>query len=172
MTLPEVRLRPVTAADADILEAGYSADPGGFNWTGHRESGWLRARLTDGSALREDGGLLAVTDNDDQVLGDVGWRRRDSGPPPYSWCWNLGIQLLPEHRGYGYGVAAQRALAAYLFATTPCPRVEADTDVANTAERRALEKAGFMFEGITRSTHFRAGAWHDSALYSLIRGDL
>ena len=172
MTLPEVRLRPVTLADADILEIAMMADVDGFNWTGHQERGWLAARVRDRETLREEGGLLAVTDVDGQLLGDVGWRKRDCGPPPYSWCWNLGIQLMPPHRGRGYGAAAQQAAAAYLFATTTSPRVEADTEVTNMAERRALEKAGFMYEGTTRSTHFRDGAWHDSVLFAVIRGEL
>jgi RimJ/RimL family protein N-acetyltransferase len=171
VTLPPVRLRPVTPDEADVLEAGYTGDPASFNWTGHREPGWLRLRIDERTMLRDDGGLLGVFDENGALLGDVGWRRRDSGPPPYSWCWNLGIQLLPAHRGRGLGGAAQRAAAEYLFAHTPCARVEADTDVDNISEHRALEKAGFTREGVTRSTHFRAGTWHDSVLYAVVRGD-
>lgn len=26
-------------------------------------------------------------------------------------------------------------------------------------------------EGVTPSTHFRAGTWHDSVLYAVVRGD-
>ncbi|MDQ1682729.1 MAG: hypothetical protein QOH99_1270 [Frankiaceae bacterium] len=169
--LPAVHLRALTLADAEVLELSMIADVGGFNWTGHRDAGWLVARIRDRETLQDDGGILAVTDDAGQLLGDVGWRRRDCGPPPYSWCWNLGIQLIPEHRGRGYGSAAQRAAADYLFATTTCARIEADTEVTNVAEQRALEKAGFVREGQTRSTHFRAGAWHDSVLYAIIRGD-
>ncbi|MDQ5852724.1 MAG: GNAT family N-acetyltransferase, partial [Chloroflexota bacterium] len=62
-------------------------------------------------------------------------------------------------------------LAAYLFATYPVMRVEAATDVANTAEQRALEKAGFTREGIVRKAQWRAGEWHDLVLYSKLRGE-
>ena len=171
MQLPTVRLRPMTLADAEVLELAMAADVEGFNWSGHQDAGWIAARVRDRETLQHNMGNLAVTDDTGQLLGDVGWRRRDSGPPPYSWCWNLGIQLMPEHRGRGYGTAAQKAAVEYLFATTTCARIEADTEVTNVAEQRALEKVGFVREGVTRSTHFRAGAWQDSVLYAVIRGD-
>lgn len=84
---------------------------------------------------------------------------------------NIGIGLLPEHRGKGYGTAAQRALSSYLFSTRLVERLEASTDVDNVAEQRALEKAGFTREGVLRHAQFRAGEWHDVVLYSRLRGD-
>ena len=104
-------------------------------------------------------------------IGNVSWHAVDYGPPPASRCWNIGITLLPEWRGCGYGTRAQRLLAEHLFATTVVERVEASTDVENTAERRALERAGFSFEGILRRAQFRGGGWRDMALYSLVRGE-
>jgi RimJ/RimL family protein N-acetyltransferase len=101
----------------------------------------------------------------------VSWHAVHHGPPPASRCWNIGITLSPEWRGHGHGTEAQRLLAEHLFATTPAERVEASTDVANAAERRALERAGFTFEGVLRRAQFRAGTWHDLALYSCIRGE-
>jgi RimJ/RimL family protein N-acetyltransferase len=52
-------------------------------------------------------------------------------------------------------------LADYLFETTETNRVEASTDVENVAQQRALEKAGFVREGVQRGAQFRAGAQHD-----------
>ena len=49
--------------------------------------------------------------------------------------------------------------------------MEATTDVENTAERRALERAGFALEGVLRRAQFRGGEWRDMALYSLVRGE-
>ena len=69
------------------------------------------------------------------------------------------------------GTRAQRLLADHLLATTVVERIEASTDVENAAERRSLEKAGFTFEGVLRRAQFRSGAWHDMALYSLVRGE-
>jgi RimJ/RimL family protein N-acetyltransferase len=76
-----------------------------------------------------------------------------------------------RHRGRGHGAEAQRQLAAYLFAHTRVERLEASTDVENTAEQRALERAGFAREGILRSAQFRDGTFHDLVLYGRLRGD-
>jgi RimJ/RimL family protein N-acetyltransferase len=85
---------------------------------------------------------------------------------------NIGISLLPGHRGRGYGSAAQRALAEYLFATTLVERIEAETDVENVAEQRALERAGFTREGVLRHAQFHVGRWRDTVIYSVLRAEV
>jgi RimJ/RimL family protein N-acetyltransferase len=101
----------------------------------------------------------------------VGWHKVRYGPNPESDAWNIGIELRPEARGEGLGTEAQAQLAAWLFANTSLSRVEAQTDVANVAEQRSLEKAGFIREGIARAAQFRAGAYHDLVTYSVLRAD-
>ncbi len=71
----------------------------------------LAATLAAHQTLREDGGQLAVTDVQGVLLGTVLWRQLRTGPLPHSWCWNIGISLLPAERGQGYGASAQRSLA-------------------------------------------------------------
>lgn len=94
-----------------------------------------------------------------------------NGPNPESAAWNIGISLMPEARGQGYGTEAQRQVAGYLFETTSINRVEASTDIENLAEQRSLEKAGFVREGVQRGAQFRAGAHHDLIVYSRLRDD-
>jgi RimJ/RimL family protein N-acetyltransferase len=48
-------------------------------------------------------------------------------------------------------------------------RIQASTEVANVAERRALEKIGFTAEGIARGVGWRDGQWRDGVTYSLLR---
>ena len=60
-------------------------------------------------------------------------------------------------------------VARLLFADAPVNRVEAMTDIENIAEQRALEKAGFVREGVMRGSQFRAGAYHDLVSYSILR---
>ncbi|MCO6009325.1 GNAT family N-acetyltransferase [Actinoallomurus purpureus] len=88
-----------------------------------------------------------------------------------AYCWSMGIGLLPEARGRGYGTEAHQLLARYLFAHTTVHRIEADTEVENIAEQRALEKAGFTREGVMRGCGWRDGAWRDGVTYSLLRTD-
>ena len=77
--------------------------------------------------------------------------------------------LLAAERAKGYGGHAQRLLAEYLFAHTQVNRVEASTEVANVAEQRALESAGFTREGVLRGACFRNDAWRDMVMYSMLR---
>jgi len=86
--------------------------------------------------------------------------------------WAIGIGLAPEFRGRGYGSEAQQLLVRYLFAHTPVNRVEATTEIANVAEQRALEKAGFTREGILRGASFRQGRYRDYVIYSVLRDEV
>ena len=99
-------------------------------------------------------------------IGTVSWRKVPTGQ--ISYCWAIGIMLAPEFRGRGYGSAAQRLLARYLFAHTQVNRVEAITEITNVGEQWALEKAGFTREGILRGATYRAGQWHDQVIYSVL----
>jgi RimJ/RimL family protein N-acetyltransferase len=101
------------------------------------------------------------------VVGDMTAHVVWYGATRGSAAYNIGISLVPEHRGRGLGSVAQRALADLLHAEGVV-RVEASTDVNNLAERRSLEKAGFAFEGIARSAQARADGQHDLAVYSSI----
>lgn len=166
-----VRLRDCTLADADLLDYWTSRRDGGFNDLGAREP-TPRDVLARGPLRNERNGTLIVeVIGSDEPIGTVGWHSVHYGPPPMSHAWNIGIDLAPEGRGKGYGSEAQRLLAEYLFAATDVNRVEASTDVENIAEQRALEKAGFVREGVQRGSQFRWGTYHDLVTYSRLRGD-
>jgi RimJ/RimL family protein N-acetyltransferase len=107
-----------------------------------------------------------VVVGNDTCVGVADWR-----PVGRFGNHEIGVALVPEHRGRGIGTEAQRQLVDYLFTTTPAHRVQAGTEVDNIAEQRALEKVGFNREGISRGHHFRAGEWRDSVMYGLIRGE-
>lgn len=169
----QVRLRDVTAADADLLDKwNGQREIGGFNDFGPREP-IPRHVLTDGPLRNERNGTLIIERAGDGVpIGTVGWRRLAIyGPSPSSDAFNIGIELVPEVRGQGHGTDAQRLLADYLLASSDVNRVEASTDIDNVAEQRALERAGFQREGVTRGAQFRAGAYHDLIVYSRLRAD-
>jgi RimJ/RimL family protein N-acetyltransferase len=144
---------------------------GEFQWVGYGNTARFRQAVLDDQIFTADGGALAVVDDDGVLCGDVSWHRERTGPTEDSFCWNIGILLLPEQRGKGHGSAAQRLLAAYLFDHTTANRVEADTDVTNVAEQRALESAGFTREGVLRGRQWRQGAWRDVVVYSKLRGE-
>ena len=168
-----VRLRDVALADADLIDSWECpAIRGEFNDFGEPPGPMPRDVLAKGPLRNDHNGLLVVElIADGSLIGTVGWHRVMYGPNPGSAAWNIGISLIPEARGRGYGTEAQRQVAAYLFETTGVNRVEASTDVENLPEQRSLEKAGFRREGIQRGAQFRAGAYHDLIVYSRLRDD-
>ena len=167
------RLRPVTEADVAVLDRQHTGPDaaGEQSWFGFKEPGRLARRIAAHETLTDDRGMLAVVDDDGTVVGEVSWLRIFNGPPPSGACWNVGIWVVPEHRGKGYGSEAQRLVAAYLFEHTYLERVEAGTESGNVAEQRALEKAGFTREGVLRRACFRGGEWRDMVVYSKLRGE-
>jgi RimJ/RimL family protein N-acetyltransferase len=176
MTDLPIRLRDATLADADLLDA-WSRSPqakGEFNDFGPPpdDAPPIRDTLATGPLRNERNGQLVIERvADGQPIGTVGWHEIHYGPPPKSRAWNIGISLIPEARGHGFGGIAQRLLADHLFETTDANRVEASTDIHNLAEQRALEKAGFVREGVQRGSQFRAGGYHDLVTYARLRND-
>lgn len=170
MSNDPVILRPVVEDDLPVLE-GFLTDPssaGQFQWLGWSDPGRWRRRWEQDGLLGDDGGRLMVVTGTDR-LGIVAWRKVVTSRSSYYW--NVGAQLLPGSRGRGFGTQAQRLLVRYLFAHTPVARLEADTETENIAEQRALEKSGFVREGVLRSVLFRDGQWRDVARYSVLRDD-
>jgi ribosomal-protein-alanine N-acetyltransferase len=166
-----VRLRPMTEDDLDLLRR-FAVEPGlvGLDWGGFRDPGASARRFAADGYLGWDDGLLML---------DVGTEPGPAGLVTYSSgtysgqgkYWEIGIVLLPEWRGRGIGWRAQALLCDYLFRHTPAQRIQAATHPENAAEQRALEKAGFTFEGVIRSAEFRAGEWRDGRMYSRLRDD-
>ncbi|MFE0631923.1 GNAT family N-acetyltransferase [Streptomyces sp. NPDC058864] len=167
-----VRLRPIAERDLDLLERLFEApdEAAQFAYFGHRNPGALRRQWAQTGFIAEERGRLAIAGEDDRFVGEVQWHQVMLGPA--SPCWNIGIALLSAERGKGYGKQAQRQLVEYLFSHTKVNRVEASTDIANVAEQRALQSAGFTREGVQRGACFRAGQWRDMVVYSVLRSEV
>ncbi len=165
-----MQLRPLRADDLAVLSnRPREDDPFGF--FGHSAVNVLERRFAVDGLFNDDAGQLAVVTEDGALLGSVDWFAVRHGPSSTARALNIGVFLLPEHRGCSYGAAAQAVFADYLFANTLVQRLEAGTDVDNLAEQRALERAGFHREGVARHAQFRAGTWHDLVTYSRLRAD-
>ncbi|HEX6140773.1 MAG TPA: GNAT family protein [Candidatus Limnocylindria bacterium] len=171
---PRVALRDVTPADADLLDAwATDGERSAFNDFGVPYQPVPREVVERGPLRNERNGMLVVQlVATGEPIGTVSWHRVDYGPNAESLAWNVGIELRSEWRGQGLGSEAQRLLARYLFETTGVNRVEASTDVENVAEQRALEKAGFVREGVARGAQYRQGRFHDIVTYAVLRGEV
>lgn len=169
-----VYVRPIKRSDLSLLEQWENdlAHNSAYNTFGFQHTGHIEEEFTKNGLLDRRGGTLLVIERaTDDIIGNVSYHQVRYGPNDGSAAYNIGISLDPAYRGKGYGSAAQRLFADYLFATYVVMRVEAATDVTNMAEQRALEKAGFTREGIARKAQWRAGAWHDLVVYSKLRGE-
>lgn len=166
-----VYLRAVTEEDLRLLNREWTDPelPGEFQWFGFRPARGLdlERRLPQDGLIGGGDSWLVVALADGSCVGWVVWR--PAGP---HGNWEIGCMLLPEHRGTGIGTEAQRRLVEYLFDTTPANRIQAGTEAGNIAEQRALEKAGFIREGVMRGLYFRGGAWRDSVMYGVTRDDI
>lgn len=168
-----INLRTVGPADLPMLDA-WAVDPefaSEYNFFGLVPPNAYTQRMAGDGLLNERHGTLLVVLPDGTAVGDVSYHDVAYGPGAWSRVYNIGIALAPEHRGHGYGSEAQQLLAAYLLATYPVMRIEASTDITNTPEQRALEKAGFQRDGVLRKAQWRNGGWHDLAVYSKLRGE-
>jgi RimJ/RimL family protein N-acetyltransferase len=174
-----IRLRPTERSDLPWM-VDMSCDEdliGTFNWPGERRdraeiAADLEQRFAADGLAGELAGRLVVELADGTPIGDVSWRTDKWGPSARSRCHSIGIALLPQFRGRGYGVTAQRLLVDRLFERDPeLNRVQADTAIDNYAEQKALERAGMTREGVVRGAEFRAGSFHDHVLFSVLRGE-
>ncbi len=168
-----VRLRDVTPDDAALIDR-WETDPalkGEFNDFGTPPRS-IRESVEAGTIIDDDHGMLVVERVTDGLpIGTVSWRAVWYGPTIGSRAWQIGIAVIPEGRGQGFGAQAQRIVADHLFATTDAFRIEASTDVDNVAEQRSLEKAGYAREGVNRGAQARPDGRHDLVVYARLRSD-
>jgi RimJ/RimL family protein N-acetyltransferase len=104
------------------------------------------------------------------AVGDMSWHSELHGPNLGSRAISIGVSLHADVRGRGIGTVAQSLLAGALH-RAGVHRVQASTDVANMAEQRSLERAGFVREGVARGSQVRADGRHDLVLYSCLPGE-
>ena len=118
------------------------------------------------SADENDTFAYAIT-AEDHVIGSIGAFRQGN---IHRQTAELGYYLAEEYWGQGVMSGAIRQLCDIVFQTTDILRVYAEPFSYNAGSRRALEKAGFGYEGLMKSNAVKNGKVVDMALYSLTRG--
>ena len=163
--LPQVVLREAQVSDSDLLDIlSTPAVCGEWDTFDDPPEEML-------SGPHYGGGSKIVELVDGTRVGSVSWIQIPYGPNAMSLAWSIGITILPQYRGRRLGASAQRLLADELFGRSNANRVQADTDIGNVAEQKALERAGFSREGIARGAQWRRGEWHDRIVYSYLRNE-
>ena len=168
---PTLTLRYATPDDVDALFA-LARDPEVtrfFSWGPYRDRSEPRAyvdRLA-GERLRGEQLDLLIVHRDDGPIGVTGLSelsRRDRRAVVGTW---LG------RRWWGSGANREsKALVARLaFERLGLDRVGAYADVENGRSQTALERVGFVREGLLRGWHRHGESVHDVVLFSLLRAD-
>ena len=113
--------------------------------------------------------MLIRSKRDGSVLGGAGlqdvllYGKREA---------ELGYWVRKTARGNGVAATAIRAIAAFAFNELKLVRASMRIRFDNTSSRRAAERAGASFEGVTRHGIVHGDARFDAALYSLLPADL
>ena len=81
----------------------------------------------------------------------------------------MGYYIGQNYWNKGYGSSAARQIVQYVFDNTDIVRIFAEPYAYNSASCRALEKAGFTFEGLLRKNAFKNGKLVDMKMYAVIK---
>ena len=153
-----VTLRAFRPEEIDVVLARYVAE-------GPERSEARRRRLAL-SGARTTWELLYAIEIEGRLAGEVQARCPEDTSPP--GVFELGIELYdPDDRGRGIGSEVMCVLTSHLFENEHAIRVQATTDVGNTAMRRSLEKCGFAHEGVLRGFMPSSDSPRDYAMYGM-----
>lgn len=87
--------------------------------------------------------IWMIDRKDGTHVGDLSFKGIDS-----RGVVEIGYGILEEYRNLGYATEAVRAAAAWAREQPGVTAVEAETDPANAASQRVLEKCGFAANGV------------------------
>ena len=133
-----------------------------FPYTEQDARDYISAML---SADENDTFAYAITRND-RAIGSIGAFRKSN---IHCQTAELGYYLAEEYWGQGIMTETIRQLCSIIFDTTDILRIYAEPFAYNTGSRRALEKAGFCYEGTMKNNAVKNEKALDMALYSLTR---
>jgi aminoglycoside 6'-N-acetyltransferase len=169
----KVLIRPVRRDDLEVLESWTNDENihGEYNDFGFEGFNGMRSGFEQSGLIDDRQAAIIIEKLGGGIVGAMSYHQMIYGPKTVHRIYGIGLHIIPEERGQGFGTEAQRLLAAYLFNTYPIARVEASTDIENKAEQRSLEKAGFTREGVVRKAQWRLGEFHDLVVYSKLRGE-
>ena len=103
---------------------------------------------------------------DDKVIGSIGVFRKDN---IHSRTAEMGYYIGEPYWGNGYMTNAIKQVCEYVLGNTDIIRIFAEPFAHNIASCRALEKAGFQYEGTLKSNAVKCGKTIDMKMYALVR---
>jgi ribosomal-protein-alanine N-acetyltransferase len=165
-------LRYLTAADAPALfELGSDPDVTRFfSWGPYREEGEARAFIESLDRRRASGErleLAIVSNADDRPIGITGlsdFSHRDRRAV-------IGTWLGRAHWGSGANRESKALVLALAFSALGLIRVSALASPQNVRSIAALQRLGFVHEGVLRGWHVHGGVPRDVAVLRMLRDE-
>ena len=133
-----------------------------YPYTQRDAEDYIRAML---SADENNTFAFAIT-ADDRCIGSIGAFRQGN---IHSRTAELGYYLAEEYWGQGLMTQAIGKICRWVFANTDILRIYAEPFSYNTGSCRALEKAGFHYEGLMKNNAVKNGKLLDMKLYAFTR---
>lgn len=133
-----------------------------YPYTEQDAEDFIRAML---SSDKNNTFAFAIT-LDDKAIGSIGVFRQDN---IHSHTAEMGYYIGEAYWGNGYATSAIKQVCRYVFEHTDIIRIFAEPFSHNIASCRALEKAGFKYEGTLKSNAVKCGNIVDMKMYALIR---
>ena len=138
-----VTLRPIT--ETDLPSVARASLPWALQ--GESEADVLQRLRDRHRGLTPFAAVEYAIEMGGRLVGDIQARQ----DPYLAGLFEIGIVLFDDaDKGRGVGREALNLMTAQLFGHEGAHRVQLNTDVGNTAMRRAAEAAGFTFEGVLR----------------------
>lgn len=133
-----------------------------YPYTEHNAEDFIRTML---AADQNSTFAFAIT-LDGKVIGNIGVFRQDN---IHSRTAEMGYYIGEPYWGNGYVTNAIKQVCAYVFENTDIIRIFAEPFAHNKASCRALEKAGFQYEGTLKCNAMKCGNIVDMKMYALIK---
>jgi ribosomal-protein-alanine N-acetyltransferase len=171
VTGPRLSLRYARAGDAPALyELGRDPEVSRFfSWGPYTDQSEASAFIARMEAERERGERLelAIVDEQDRLLGITGlseFSKRDRRAVVGTW-------LGRAHWGTGANAESKALVLALGFRRLGLQRLSAYAHPENERSLRALERLGFVREGVLKAWHLHGGERRDVAILRLLRED-
>lgn len=127
------------------------------------EISWYQSIFEKGTGIRWGISLKGQG----EIIGSCGYLNRAE----QHYRAELGFELSKEHWGNGIASEAISAVICYGFEQMNLQRIEALIEPPNYPSQKAVERQGFIREGLLRSYEYTCGKFDDLYMYSLLKQD-
>jgi ribosomal-protein-alanine N-acetyltransferase len=121
----------------------------------------LNTRYNEGIGIR-----WGIALKGQKIIGNLGFNNFTPGHRSV-----IVFAIMPEYWNKGLMTEAIKEIVRFGFAELGVNRIEAEVIPGNLASEKALQKVGFMHEGLLRQWMFWEGKRNDINMYAILKSD-